>query len=212
MSAPRVVLVDSGGSNLSSVQAALARLGVNAPVSADWSIIQSASHVILPGVGAANTAMQRLQAHDLVRRLPALTQPVLGVCVGVQLLFASSEEAGTDASPTRCLGVIDAPVQKLKASPGLRIPHMGWNQIHFTDAYQSASASGAALLEGLDGAYAYFVHSFAAPIGDYTLASCTHGTAFSAVVAAGNFYGAQFHPERSQAAGARLLQNFLALN
>jgi imidazole glycerol-phosphate synthase subunit HisH len=207
-----VVLVDSGGSNLSSVQAALSRLGVSAPVTSDWSIIQSASHVILPGVGAANTAMQRLHAHDLVQRLPTLTQPVLGVCVGVQLLFASSEEASADAAQTLCLGVIDAPVLKLTASPGLRIPHMGWNQIRLTEAYLSASTSAQALLAGLDGAYAYFVHSFAAPLGDYTLASCTHGTPFSAVVSARNFYGAQFHPERSQAAGARLLQNFLALD
>ena len=207
----RVVLVDSGGSNLSSVQAALARLGITAPVTSDWSIIQAASHVILPGVGAANTAMQRLAEHDLVQRLPSLKQPVLGVCVGVQLLFASSEEADANRDKTVCLGVIHAPVLKLKASDGLRIPHMGWNKIHAAVAAQNAS-NGAALIAGLDGAYAYFVHSYAAPVGDYTLASCTHGSTFSAVVASGNFYGAQFHPERSQAAGARLLQNFLRLD
>jgi imidazole glycerol-phosphate synthase subunit HisH len=205
----RVVLVDSGGSNLSSVQAALARLSIAAPVTADWSTIQAASHVILPGVGAANTAMQRLAAHDLVRRLPSLTQPVLGVCVGVQLLFASSQES-SDRQSTACLGVINAPVERLLASPGLRIPHMGWNKIHATSAVQN-TPNQAALMDGLDGAHAYFVHSFAAPVGDYTLASCTHASTFSAVVASANFYGAQFHPERSQAAGARLLRNFLGL-
>lgn len=195
---PVVVLVDAGGANLGSVQAALRRLGVEAPVTADWDTIAAASHVILPGVGAAPAAMQRLHGHGLVARLRTLTQPVLGVCVGVQLLFESSDEGSVD-----CLGVLPGRVQKLVASPGLRIPHMGWNRIRVLQPHP--------LVAGLDGAFAYFVHSYAAPVAAHTLADCTHGNAFSAIVARGNFMGAQFHPERSSLAGARLLQNFLAM-
>lgn len=198
----KVVLVDSGGSNLGSVQAAFSRLGVCAPVSSDWEEIQSATHVVLPGVGAAGSSMQRLQKHGLVDKLPSLKQPVLGVCVGIQLMFAHSEE-----SDTRCLGLFPGRVQRLVGAPGLRIPHMGWNQLNVHGDHP--------LTAGLDGKFAYFVHSFAAasqPAPDgITVASCDHGSCFSAVVARGNFMGAQFHPERSQAVGARLLKNFLEI-
>lgn len=193
-----MVLVDSGGSNLGSVQAALRRLGVEAPVTSDWDTIAAASHVLLPGVGAAPAAMQILHGHDLVRRLPSLRQPVLGVCVGVQLLFERSAEG-----PVPCLGVLPGQVQRLTSAPGLRIPHMGWNRLRTLRPHP--------LTEGLEGQYAYFVHSYAAPVGPDTLAECRHGSAFSAVVAQGNFMGAQFHPERSGPAGGRLLSNFLAM-
>ncbi len=199
MSTTRVVLVDSGGSNLASVQAAFARLGVVAPVSSDWAQIQAASHVVLPGVGAAGPAMAKLHDFGLVDKLTRLTQPVLGVCVGVQLLFERSAE-----SEVPCLGILAGRVEKLQSAPGLRIPHMGWNRIDVLDEAHPLCA-------GLQGSYAYFVHSFAAPIGTQTLASSQHGQSFSAMVARGNFMGAQFHPERSQAAGARLLKNFLEI-
>lgn len=195
---PRVVMVDSGGSNLGSVQAALRRLGVDAPVTGDWDRIAAASHVLLPGVGAAPMAMQQLDDHHLVRRLPTLRQPLLGVCVGVQLLFERSAEG-----PVSCLGVLPGQVERLTTAPGLRIPHMGWNRLRTLRPHP--------LIEGLEGAYAYFVHSYAAPVGPCTVAESRHGNAFSAVVVKGNFMGAQFHPERSGAAGARLLSNFLAM-
>ena len=199
MSATNVVLVDSGGSNLASVQAAFERLGVIAPVSSDWAQIQQASHVVLPGVGAAGPAMAKLQGYGLVEKIATLRQPVLGVCVGVQLLFECSAEG-----EITCLGLLPGRVEKLAGAPGLRIPHMGWNRIVVTN-------SAHPLCAGLQGSYAYFVHSFAAGISTQTLASTSHGQAFSAIVARGNFMGAQFHPERSQAAGARLLKNFLEI-
>jgi imidazole glycerol-phosphate synthase subunit HisH len=195
----RVVLVDSGGSNLASVQAAFSRLGVEAPVVSDWNQIETASHVVLPGVGAARPAMAKLASYGLVEKLRNLTQPVLGVCVGVQLLFASSEESNEP-----CLNLIQAPVRRLSSAPGLRIPHMGWNRVDVSDKTHPLCAH-------LDGKFAYFVHSFAAPVGDYTIASCAHGTQFSAIVARKNFMGAQFHPERSQQAGSQLLKNFLEM-
>ncbi|UGB39805.1 imidazole glycerol phosphate synthase subunit HisH [Frateuria soli] len=196
---PTVVLVDAGGTNIGSVRYALQRLGLEAPLTADPAVIRAAGKVILPGVGAAGPAMARLRALGLVDVLRGLTQPVLGVCLGMQLLCARSEEGEVD-----CLGLIPAVVRRLQPAPGIRVPHMGWNRLHACGAHP--------LLEGLaSDAQAYFVHSYAVPPGDYTLASTEHGAAFSAVVARGNFFGMQFHPERSSAVGARLLRNFLAL-
>jgi glutamine amidotransferase len=193
-----VVLLDSGGANLGSVRAAFERLGVDAPVSSDWNRIRAASHVVLPGVGAAATAMARLRANGLDKLIPTLTQPLIGICIGMQLLFERSEENGVE-----CLGLLPGEIRKLPASDGVRVPHMGWNRL------QSASAHP--LVAGLDAQWVYFVHSYAASETAQTLASCTHGHTFSAIVADGRVMGAQFHPERSSAAGARLLQNFLAL-
>ena len=194
-----VVLVDAGGTNIGSVRYALQRLGVDAPLTADPAAIRAADKVILPGVGAAGPAMARLRALGLVDLLRGLTQPVLGVCLGMQLLCARSEEGGVD-----CLGVIPASVQRLQPATGLRVPHMGWNRLCALRAHP--------MFDGMaDDARAYFVHSYAVPLGDYTLASTTHGQVFSAVVACRNFFGMQFHPERSSAVGARLLRNFLAL-
>lgn len=195
---PNVILVDSGGSNLGSVQAALERLGVNAPVSGDPERIQAASHVILPGVGAAAVAMRRLREQGLVEVIQDLRQPVLGVCVGMQILYAYSEESNTP-----CLGVFPETVRRLDPSPGVRIPHMGWNRLTVCNEHP--------LAQGLQGAHAYFVHSFAAPVTDSTLLSVDHGQSFAALVVRGNYHGAQFHPERSASAGARLLENFLGL-
>lgn len=197
---PEVVLVDAGGSNIGSVQAALERLGVAASMTTDADRIRCASHVILPGVGAAQPGMARLEAAGLVPVIKTLKQPVLGVCLGMQLLFERSEE-----SETACLGLIPGTVRKFDAALCGRVPHMGWNQIK--------RCKDSPLLEGItDGDYVYFVHSYAAPITAATLMSCDYGNDFSAIVARDNFYGAQFHPERSADVGARLLQNFLGLS
>jgi glutamine amidotransferase len=192
------VLLDSGGANLGSVQAALQRLGVSAPVSSDRKTIQAATHLILPGVGAAATAMAKLRSNGLADLIPTLTQPLIGICIGMQLLFERSEE-----NETECLGLLPGSVSKLSASPGVRVPHMGWNRLDVSGAHP--------ITAGLDQQWVYFVHSYAAQVSDLTLASCSHGNPFSAVVAREQIMGAQFHPERSSVAGARLLRNFLAL-
>jgi glutamine amidotransferase len=192
-----LVLVDSGGANIGSVRYALQRLGVESRLSADPAEIQAADRVILPGVGAAGPGMARLRELNLVDTLRSLRQPLLGICLGMQLLFESSEEGEVE-----CLGLLPGRVGKLSAAPGLRVPHMGWNQLR--------SLRSNTLLEGIaDEAYAYFVHSYAAPVTADCIASTEHGTPFAAVVSRGNVSGAQFHPERSAAVGARLLGNFL---
>lgn len=193
----RVVLVDAGGSNIGSVRCALQRLGVEAELTGDADAIVGADRVILPGVGAAAVCMARLRELDLVDTLRALERPLLGVCVGVQLLFSHSEE---DETP--CLGLLPGRVRKLPASPGIRVPHMGWNTLQ--------PQRESSLLEGIaEGDHAYFVHSYAAPVDDDCLCSSEHGRRFAAVVQRGNVAGAQFHPERSGAVGARLLRNFI---
>jgi glutamine amidotransferase len=193
----KVVLVDSGGANIGSVRYALERLGVAADMTADAEAILGADRVILPGVGAAAPAMARLNELNLVPLLRGLRQPLLGICLGMQLLFEGSEEGDVD-----CLGLVPGRVRRMPASPGVRVPHMGWNRLRPT--------RDDVLLAGVaDGAQAYFVHSYAAPVTDDCLASCDHGQPFAAMVRRGNVAGAQFHPERSGAVGARLLQNFL---
>jgi glutamine amidotransferase len=193
------VVIPSCGSNLASLQFALDRLGARVPLTEDPERIKAASHVILPGVGAAAPGMARLAAAGLVELIPTLTQPVLGICLGMQLMFARSEEEDTE-----CLGIIDGVIGKLRASPELPVPQMGWNEL--------APVGDCALLAGVSaGAYAYFVHSYAAPPGDYTRALTTYGQRFSSVIAQRNFFGTQFHPERSSHVGAQILSNFLRL-
>ena len=196
---PNPVIIPSCGSNLASLQFALERLGADVPLSQDPARIRAASHVILPGVGAAAPGMERLAAAGLVDVIPTLKQPVLGICLGMQLLFARSEEADT-----RCLGVIDAEIRRFASSPDLPVPQMGWNEL-------SPRGDSALLANVPPGSYAYFVHSYAAPPGLYTRAVTTYGMPFSAVVEQGNFYGTQFHPERSSRAGAQILHNFLQI-
>jgi glutamine amidotransferase len=194
-----VVIIDSGGANLASLRFALDRLGARSVVSRDAAEIAAAPRVLLPGVGAARDAMQRLSGLGLVDTLRGLGQPLLGVCLGMQLLFEHSEEGDTP-----CLGILPGTVRRMQAAPGRPVPHMGWNQCR--------ALRDDALLRGCgDADYYYFVHSFAAPLGDCTLAGCDYGPPFSAIVARGNFRGVQFHPERSAATGARLLRNFLDL-
>ena len=194
-----LAIVDSGGANIASVRFALERLGVQSELTADPAVIRGAERVILPGVGSAQEGMKRLQAKGLVDCVRGLRQPVLGICLGMQLLFESSEEGATPS-----LGLIPGKVALLPESPGITVPHMGWNTLDFKAA--------SPLLRGFDAATRfYFVHSFAGPVNEFTLAACTHGTAFAAVVRRGNFWGAQFHPERSGAAGAQFLKNFLEM-
>jgi glutamine amidotransferase len=192
-----VVVVDAGGANIGSVMYALERLQVRARLSADAQVIGAADRVILPGVGAAATAMARLRELELVATLRGLNQPLLGICLGMQLLFEASEEGGVE-----CLGLVPGVVQAMGASADVRIPHMGWNRLEATRASY--------LLEdvGID-AQVYFVHSYAAPVLSECVAACSNGTRFAAVVERDNVCGAQFHPERSGVPGARLLRNFL---
>jgi imidazole glycerol-phosphate synthase subunit HisH len=193
------VIIDSGGANLASLQFALERLGARATVTADAREIAAASRVILPGVGSAADAMQRLRRSGLADLLPTLSQPVLGICLGMQLLFERSAEGMTE-----CLGLLPGAVRRLEAVQGRPVPHMGWNQLE--------PARADPLLAGIGpDEYFYFVHSYAVPACAVTLAEVHYGEALSAVVRRDNFWGAQFHPERSAAAGARLLGNFLEL-
>ena len=198
--ARHVTVIDSGVANLASVMAALHRLNVEAEVTAEAAKIRAASHVILPGVGAAAPAMAQLRAKDLVEVIRGLTQPVLGICLGMQLLFTHSEEADT-----ACLGVIDGTVRRMTATSDLPVPHMGWNRIMPRVAEHP-------LLRGVAaGDFVYYVHSFAAPVADYTIATSDYGASFTAIAAQDNFHGCQFHPERSGEIGRRILENFLAL-
>ncbi len=193
------VIIDSGGANLASLQFAFERLGALTRVSADAREIAAAGRVVLPGVGSAADAMQRLRAGGLARLLPTLTQPLLGICLGMQLLFEHSAEGDTE-----CLGVLPGSVRRLEPSVARPVPHMGWNRL--------TTLTADPLLEGLDPeAYFYFVHGYAVPCGPFTLAPVDYGEPLSAVVRRGNFYGVQFHPERSAASGARVLANFLSL-
>ncbi|MDE2305746.1 MAG: imidazole glycerol phosphate synthase subunit HisH [Gammaproteobacteria bacterium] len=193
-----MVIVDGGGANIASLRFALARLGVDSTLSAEPDRIGRASHVILPGVGAAAGAMRRLRAAGLDRLLPTLNQPVLGICLGMQLLFDASAEG-----PTDCLGLMRGRAVRLRSAPGKPVPHMGWNTLE--------PGGESPLLRGAQpGERAYFVHSYALPVGEYTRASTDYGTRFSACVQIRNFHGVQFHPERSGKVGARVLANFLA--
>ncbi len=193
----RVAVIDSGGANIGSVRYALERLGVDSVLTADARVIAQSERVILPGVGAAAVAMARLTALDLIDTLRTLQQPLLGICLGMQLLFESSEEGDVQT-----LALLEGRVTKLPETPGMRIPHMGWNRL--------ARRRESVLLEGIDtDAQCYFVHSYGAPVTADCVASSAHGVPFAALVQRGNVAGAQFHPERSGAAGARLLENFI---
>lgn len=197
-----IAIIDSGGANIASVTFALERCGAAATLTTDAEMIASADKVILPGVGAAPVAMAQLQKAGLVDCIRGLTQPVLGICLGMQLLFERSEEGDT-----ALLGLISGTVGAFQPAPGLSIPHMGWNRL-----LPTAGAAANPLLKGIDdGAHVYFVHSYFAPVSGDTVAACRYGADFTALVAHGNFMGAQFHPERSGPIGARILQNFLEL-
>lgn len=194
-----VVILDTGCANLSSVKWAVERLGYTPDVSRDPDVVLRADKLFLPGVGTARAAMNQLEERDLVDLIKACTQPVLGICLGMQLLGSSSEENGGIST----LGIIDAECG-LMDTRGLPLPHMGWNQI--------TAQAGNHLFRGIDDeSYFYFVHSYAMPVNASTIAQCDYGQPFTAAVQKDNFFGVQFHPERSGKAGAQLLKNFLEM-
>lgn len=194
-----VVILDTGCANLSSVKWAIQRLGYQPEVSRESDVVLQADKLFLPGVGTAQAAMTQLQDRDLIPLIKACTQPVLGICLGMQLLAVQSDESGGIDT----LGIIKQPVVRMQ-DYGLPLPHMGWNQV--------TSQAGNHLFRGIpDGSYFYFVHSYAMPINANTIAHCNYGEPFTAAVQKDNFFGVQFHPERSGAAGAQLLKNFLEM-
>lgn len=197
-----ITIVDSGGANIASIQFGLQRLGVEAMLSHDANVIRKSSHIILPGVGSAERAMRILKQYSLVEIIRSLTQPVLGICLGMQVLFESSQEGDIE-----CLGIIKAKITKISnghKSREIIVPHMGWNTLNIIDKNS--------LMKNVPNhSYVYFVHSYAAPIDTYTLAIMHHGKNFSAAVQKNNFYGLQFHPERSSVIGSTILKNFLEL-
>lgn len=192
-----VVIVDYDTGNLRSVENAVGRLGSEYTISADPEVIASADKVILPGVGEASSAMQRLKDRGLVDLIKGLTQPVLGICIGFQLMCRSSEEGNA-----QCMSIFDADVKRLSMT-GLKVPHMGWNTIDNLSSALFASVN--------EGSYVYYVHSFAPELCAHTIATTTYGSTFSAAIARENFFGTQFHPEKSGELGELILNNFLKL-
>lgn len=196
---PSVAIIDSGGANIASLRVALERLGAQHALTVDAGEIRAASHVILPGVGAAADAMRRLKGRGLEKLIPSLTQPVLGICLGMQLFAKRSEEDAAE-----CLGILPGIVTKLPGSPAAPVPNMGWCPVTKRRAHP--------VLDGIaEGSHFYFVHSYALAVDSHSIAETRHAAPFTAVAASGNFVAAQFHPERSSTAGARFLCNFLAL-
>ena len=195
-----VAVLDLGVGNTASMLFALERLGAEARLTAHPDALAEAERIIFPGVGAAGYAAERLRTLGVEQTLRDFPRPLLGVCLGMQMLYRSSAEG--DAAG---LGRLDARVERLEPAPERPVPHMGWNRL-------DAERSDDPLLDGVPpGAYAYFVHSYAAPVGEETVASSEYGRVFSAVVRRGAVCGCQFHPERSGAVGARILKNFLDL-
>ncbi len=194
------VIIDTGVCNLTSVYQAMIRVTDNVIVTNDADEIKKAARVILPGVGTAAAGMQSLAEKKLIELIPELSQPVLGICLGMQLLTQSSAEAN---QLTECLGVIPAHVTALRAK-GQTVPHMGWNKLLEFNTHP--------IFRGLSqDSYCYFVHSYSVPVSSNTIASCEYGERFSAAIAHNNFIGLQFHPEKSSRAGSRILSNFSKL-
>ncbi len=195
-----ITIIDSGGANIASIQFALERLGVVAELSHDAEIIKKSSHIILPGVGSAGNAMKRLKDYSLTQVIRSLTQPVLGICLGMQILFDFSEEGNI-----ACLGLMPGKVIRIANNDKkLIVPHMGWNTLKIIEDNL--------IMKGvLNGSYAYFIHSYAVPVGKYTSVMTCYSENFSAAVQHNNFYGTQFHPERSSVIGSIILKNFLEL-
>ena len=190
-----LVIVDVGCGNIGSLRMAFERLGIAATISGDAAVIEAADRVVLPGVGAAGFAMDQIRARGLTDVLRRLRQPVLGVCLGMHLMFESSEEGDVET-----LGILAGRVRRLSAAPDRPVPHMGWSRLTVSDTSSGVTS----------GDYVYFAHSFAADDGPATVATADYGRAISALVRSGNWLGTQFHPERSGAAGARVLEAFVA--
>lgn len=194
----QIVIIDYNAGNVQSVLYALQRLGVEAILTNEPEAIMKADKVIFPGVGEANTTMQYLKAHKLDDLIRSLQQPVLGICLGMQLLCQHSAENDTD-----CLGIIPQEVVRFQPQNGEKVPHMGWNSIH--------QLSDSLFPQELEGSYAYFVHSYYVEAGAYTIATTDYVQPFSAALQKDNFYATQFHPEKSGKVGERILESFINL-
>ena len=193
-----IAIIDYKMGNLRSVENALKRLGAEFCVTADPAVIRAVDKVLLPGVGNAAEAMHNLREAGLVEVIRSLRRPVLGICVGMQVMCRHSEEGDVE-----CLNIFDSRVKRFTPAPGLKVPHMGWNQIGNLESK---------LFKGLEGgSYVYFVHSYYPELCPDTIATSRHGVMFSAALKYENFYGTQFHPEKSGDVGERIIENFLKL-
>jgi glutamine amidotransferase len=197
-----IVIIKYNAGNIESVSNALTRLGVKAEITADHEKIRNADKVIFPGVGEASTTMEYLRNQGLDKLIVSLKQPVLGICLGLQLMCSHSEENNTS-----CLGIFDEKVIRFIPNPGeefiTKVPHMGWNSI--------TNLIGRIFSEETENQYVYFVHSFFARLGEHTTATCNYINPFSAALQKNNFYATQFHPEKSGTVGAKILENFINL-
>nr|MBD3622903.1 imidazole glycerol phosphate synthase subunit HisH [Sunxiuqinia sp.] len=197
-----IVIIKYNAGNIESVSNALLRLGIQAEITGDHEKIEAADKVIFPGVGEASTTMAYLKKEGLDQLIPSLTQPVLGICLGLQLMCSHSEEGDT-----HCLGIFDEQVKRFVPEPGMefvtKVPHMGWNTI--------TNLKSNLFDESLDNQSVYFVHSFYATVGEHTAALGNYINPFSAALHKDNFYATQFHPEKSGPVGAKILENFLKL-
>jgi len=194
----QIAVIDYNAGNVRSVLYALERLGVSALLTADPKQIQAADKVIFPGVGEAGSTMRHLRERGLDEVIRGLTQPVLGICLGMQLLCSHSEEGDTP-----CLGIIPQQVLRFRPQANEKVPHMGWNTIH--------SLKSDLFSAELEAQHVYFVHSFYVELGAYTIAQSDYVLPFSAALQKDNFYATQFHPEKSAQAGARILKGFLEI-
>ncbi len=193
-----IAVIDYDTGNLRSVANALSRLGAEFIVTDDAARIAAADKVLLPGVGEAQSAMHKLRERGLVDLIRQLSQPTLGICIGVQLMCRYSEEGETE-----CMGIFSSDVRKFPSDMGLKVPHMGWNSIENLRS---------PLFDGIDeGSYIYYVHSYAPTLSQQAIATTTYGVEYSAALQRGNFFGTQFHPEKSGVVGEKILSNFLKL-
>ena len=195
----KVAIVDSIGSNLASLIFALNRIGSSFEITDEIDVLNKASHIILPGVGAAKNAMTKLKQRKLIDEISKLTKPTLGICLGMQIFMDASDE-----DDAKCLGIISNTCRPFENNRDYPVPHMGWNKVRFN--------RDSVLTKNLkDDDYYYFVHSYYVPMCSETIGVSSYPIEFSAVVQKDNFFGTQFHPEKSGLSGSKILQNFISL-
>lgn len=194
----KLVIIKYNAGNVQSVSFALERLGINFSITDNAEEIKSADKVLFPGVGEASTTMAFLRAKNLDKLIPELTQPVLGICLGMQLMCRYSEE-----NDTSCLGIFDEDVKRFVPTSSQKVPHMGWNKLNLTDSWLSRD---------LENEFVYFVHSYYVPVNAHSSAITEYINPFSAALHKNNFYAVQFHPEKSALAGEKVLKSFLQVN